>query len=466
MTLTPRSCLTTAAPAAMNMEELPCEETFSVVELRWRLRKYFHPLERDSEDVSSRNIFRSTADGLPGQNPVTGIPRHQVAHIAAETMQTEFNLAGWPCPGFLAECADMLIQLSARMPKAPLAFSINAQQQGGRQKDTQQVSAHVDREAAAFGQHAGKSDQQMSSAAGSKAAASASQALADSHTSELVQFVLTPFGPKSPGSNVSLEAWKASVAGASLLRATQQHDDKSGEQSAAQMSMADLRALDVLAEIHSRTSLLATASLDAVLQACLPSGMSIRQLIGFGIPQIDLLSMRMHAEEHGPIPAVASATGRSALSIAANTTSSLMISRNGNAMDGARALQMAKTYAASPAALPLSAAFRRKTQPSASSRPQHSIKADPAEADIAQPATADASLTTAAVDWQQLHDDLCIDHLLLSAHADFESPGLLDKQAGFKDAISLDAATQIALAAVSGGGKPERTQPSQEGSQR
>ena len=108
-------------------EELSEDEVMSILDLRWQLISYFHPLRTESEDVSKRNIFWSTADALHNNHART-INLAQAMPIIIQCLENEFNFAAWPCPVNLADTACTLGDVFEKHTSAPLGFEAIGEQ--------------------------------------------------------------------------------------------------------------------------------------------------------------------------------------------------------------------------------------------------------------------------------------------------------------------------------------------------
>ena len=292
--------------------ESSCDEASSFVELRWALLKYFYPLEQDSESLSQGNIFWTTAEALFGSEQHTGgLDKQRATPIIAEATRQMFSLAAWPCPDDLSGSADLLIEQSAAHPDAPMGFAIMTPQDRLKVLKMTRFFARGDGHAlpiarwlaaaCALDQAADASAGKPSRTAGSVSAACSDDMLTEYQRSVFLQFALLPLNCPSKVQSIL----EAAATGALFVQQLFLDETCHVQQGSIQLTMTDIRAIDTLAHIHARTSILVNWRQVLVAPLYLPSGVSLQRLAEVGPEQLDALSMSMHVEDHQPPPATA-----------------------------------------------------------------------------------------------------------------------------------------------------------------
>ena len=199
------------------------------------LLKYFHPLEEDSENISQRNIFWTTAEALFGsQQHLGGLNKQRAKPVIVEATRKVFNIAAWPCPcpDVLSGCADEIIEHFTGHASAPISFAIVTLRDRLQALKATKSSAQGNGHAA------------QSRAEGSKSAAcSDGSCLTAFQKWIFLQLALLPVSRPSKVSNILDAATKDNSAIQQLFL---EDEPSHAQQALFHLTMTDIRAIDTL----------------------------------------------------------------------------------------------------------------------------------------------------------------------------------------------------------------------------
>ncbi len=316
----------------------------SVLALRSQLLKYFTNPLKAGEDACASNLFLFTEDDLDSTEMHAWretLP--QLEAIVALGLQTQFETAGWPCPGCLPDIASVLVKEQCQGPNPCWAYKLPEELVGITSQAASRGStgapgasasiAHQGAEDAPASMHqAGQligstpdvegvsstsavcapDAERVSSTsavcapdaarASSTSAECAPHASLDALKQAQLQLILTPPGQQPAASDHS-EVCLLTAEGASFLEAPPPITSSFHGMFATQLSMTDFRAILRIAHVNCSSRSLADAG-DAVTSSVhLPCGLPLKWLTCVDTDHMDALSMKIHEEEHGTQPA-------------------------------------------------------------------------------------------------------------------------------------------------------------------
>ena len=269
-----------------------------------------------------------------GSEAQLGDIQHERARsIVVKALETEFDLAAWPCPEALTSISDMLILRYSHMPPALIGFAMVPQHCTSTSADAQQAASDSRPATATPARASGQSDD-SSRQTGSKARRGAASYIPDgkvgSHGQRCLELLLEPGPPEIVGVFPRPEPGYDADACPLLLQPAQASEPAGpgpAKQYSRQLSMTDFKVIERLAQIHMHSPLLAYASLDMVCSMRLPSGLSMQQLSELETEHLDALSIQMAIAEQKSFPkaqarrAFASSTATDAFSSSSSSSS-------------------------------------------------------------------------------------------------------------------------------------------------